>query len=262
MDNTKKIKSRRNKTLFLSAGLPIGVLTSIILLLLNGNPIFSLLFGFAGFLVMGFVLFVLTLLFVGVPRSKWVVTVIQFIFLPIISILYGIAFLAVQYIPQGQWQEIEPPPERAVRFVESSNPSVFGSTINIETSSGKIYSYDCVTYEECTWSEGFKTIQEDTYEKCRQQTNLPKSPIPLFLALDTYRAAGCGPDYMIVVEYLLRDDGQIYMWSSFSSAYSTLLGLFLFAVIGFLAGFSSSITTLLLRKKIHKSHDDSFQPKE
>jgi len=241
-------------SLFLAAGITLVLPTLALLFLEYPGLIYKLVTGLLIDILVSFCLMLLASLFLRFPPSAWWMTILHFILLSVIgAFLVGAGFLGVMIAPEQGWKALPAPPERASRFLSDSKLSIFGSTMYIQSISGKSFAFECVTYQGCDWSEAGSTASTsnamDALEAC--PPSIKPAPLltpPLLVKpVDILQSRSCGPDFDIQNKYVLLGDGRILMSSRFWSVNEVIFGLPTFVVSGLLGGIATSITTLVIR---------------
>jgi len=139
--STKKDKTRK---LALSTGISLFVCIGGDLFLGYGDLVYAIFVGLLSVIIIGPILMITRIPFLRVPRTKWWVTAGSYLLHPLLGIiLCGSAGLLHTKIPMGAWVPTEPAPEKPARFVVSPALNIFGGSINIETESGNLYTYEC-----------------------------------------------------------------------------------------------------------------------
>ena len=232
--------------------------TALVLLFMYGNILHAISMGLICALTVGLILFLEALFFNRFSPSAWLITLGQFIFLPVTGLfLTGLAFWPVSLAPQSSYTEIESTPEIAINFVQSSQQNIFGSKIAVQTTSGKTYVYECVTYEGCSWTQStLPTSQPDSNNSfvlgdCPSEVEpiafIP--PLAPFGIIDNLSIRSCGPDSEIQSRYVLLKDGKIFRWGRYWSVYEPIVGIPAFGLIGVITGISTAITTFISRRR-------------
>jgi len=158
---------------------------------------------------------------------------------------------AAEKLPQGEWNELPPPPEPLARFVANTPINYFGGEIYAETAAGTLYALVCD--ETCDW------VKQDAlppppdaesywsgtcmagYETPDPEMLKPRAPGTI---VDRYETRYCGPDYFLDTFFLLLDDGTVWTWGKTDSAYGRLTATFASGFIGLIAGLIAGIVVV------------------
>lgn len=249
---------KKFKTLIITSTLPTLIGTALFLIFFYSDIVNGFGVGLVCTLVVGLILLLEALFFSRFSPAAWGITIIQFITLPITGLLItGFAFWPATFAPYGAYTQLEPPPETPTNFVHGSTQNIFGGRIFVQTASGQIYFYDCITYQGCTWEQETPSNSQPDSDASNYLNYCPPNleviplvpPISPVGVKDRIFIRSCGPDYEIQARYILLKNGKIYGWSRYWNPMDVLLGIPVFGLIGFISGLSTAIATLSRRKK-------------
>lgn len=171
----------------------------------------------------------------------------------ILAVSWGITILAItlyNLLPEGDWRELEKPPERLTQFVTNTPLHFFGGEIYASTADGTLYATTC-DGDVCGWEK--KEVLPPPADKSSYWSGFcvdDSKPKGIILkpstpgnVIDSYETRYCGPDYVNNIFFILLDDGSVWVWNKFDSAYAmylyekrytvgTILGLVLGGLIG------------------------------
>ena len=167
-------------------------------------------------------------------------------------ILGPVLFFAVDQLPHGQWWQLASPPEKAVRFVGQSAFNFWGGSIYVETESGNYYSHTCDSENPCFWAEEEAPPgeSEENFWSC-QPGNFRSVATPIVwfgTVVDTFEVQMCGADYTDQINFVLLDDGAIWVWNNFSSMFDLWLYP-IWSIVGSIAGLAGYIAYKVGSKK-------------
>ncbi len=125
------------------------------------------------------------------------------------------SYIGLNKLPHGQWEQIISPPEKPVRFLGQSAFNFWGGSIYIVSENGNIYSYTCDSENPCNWSKS-ETPPSEPKESSLSCSAGDKGshPTPLKLfkkVVDAYEVNICGPDYTNQINFIMLDDGTIFI---------------------------------------------------
>lgn len=243
--------TKKTKALFLAAGIPTLIGTGFLEFLRFGDVFATVLVSLVAVLLVGFSLFFIAIGFTRFDRKALGITILHFLLLPVAGIiLTGAYYFAAQYAPIGQWVEVITPPEQIEQFLPSSDPTIFGYSLFVKGKSGTIYSYDCVTYEECTWIQSeYEINEQNSYKDSDSVLKNRLMPVPPGRFVESQQNFSRGPDYETGVTFIRLVDGRIFYWTQFWSVYDVLFFLFGFSITGLITGIILSVTVFILRSK-------------
>jgi hypothetical protein len=171
------------------------------------------------------------------------------------GLILGIGTLiGLEILPHGQWEQIISSPEKPVRFLGQSAFNFWGGSIYIESENGNIYSYKCDSANPCSWTkEGTPpgTPEKNVWSCRAEYVGSHMTPLMLFKkVVDSYQVNICGADYTNQINFLLLDDGTIWVWNNFSSSiYDLMYALPVWLIVSSVAGFLSYIVWLIQTKQ-------------
>lgn len=163
----------------------------------------------------------------------------------------GYAMFGLPHTPPASWLAVEPPPETIVKFVDTpfENDQIW--TFRAESEHNNRYVYVC-GLGRCSWYAEDSFLENDwgelsfNFAECQklianEQVSRPKQP---FNTIDTHLVRSCGADVQITEHLALTENGTIWQWTQFSSAYTglgLLYGLFLAVILIFVASMVMSL---------------------
>jgi uncharacterized protein len=168
------------------------------------------------------------------------------------------AMLEMPATPSGRWRAVEPAPEPVAELIDSPYADYWTSTLRVRSADDNVFVYACQAEQGCRWQteEVFaaRDLTADSYYQCGHQGNIsgtapPRKPRGV---IASHVEILCGADYTIALHYVLTEDGTVWHWTSFWSAYGALGLLFFtmaFSVIGGLVG--STVIVFGQRKHRH-----------
>jgi hypothetical protein len=259
------------KKLFLAAGIPAFLGTTLLELFLYRDVVAAFLVGSLAFLLIGFCLSLLSLGFTRSPRSKWGITILHYLLIPILSIILTVLFLIpADDIPVGYWQEIQSPPEEIDHFIRTDQPFHIGVSLFVQAKSGKVYSYDCIGYRDspgCGWELAADPYVDEAYcgnpENVQPDTHL----IPLFpgKVIEQVHTICNDFEFTQYVTYIRLRNGRIYYWGRQANPMAYIYFIVGFALVGLIVGLSTSIAIYSLRppRKTPKTpQSEVIEPRE
>lgn len=249
---------RRDLAVFLTPMLIILILTPFYLLQ-SDNSVYAILVAVASGIILSSILGFTAHFFLRYGPSERGLTLVHFIFLPILGIILmcaGVIF--VLNVPQGKWHTLPPPPERAIKILPS-DATWYSVNISIRSVSGREFTIVCKGYQkDCEWSEiqpgsSLTISQEDDSCDLDLLSGFKKSP-PIFeRIIDIYQKCFRGVESSAYMKVVILEGGSIQLWTYFEGV-DTLFNVAAFAFIGFIAGLATSITTIVLRVRRKKSY--------
>jgi hypothetical protein len=236
--------------LFIASYITSAICLSLFELSIRGNILSILLVGLVGSAILAIFVTLLTFGFTFAKRRVWWITLVQFLFIPLICglIAFPLSYL-VQRLPTGSWVQIPSPPEPIDRFLKTGDSSIFGANLLVQSTSGNVYSYDCVTYGNCEWSlsSANGNIEGDSF--CRDTSKLygALTPLPPGKVIEKYQIVGCGFDYETSVTFIHLADGRLFFWTSFWNVYDTIWSMLSCVIGGLVTGLVTTIVSIFMR---------------
>jgi hypothetical protein len=234
--------------MYLASGIPFGLIVGLASSGLFFESITSsIIIGILAFIIFGLVQATIASLF---SRSVHVSGCSFFILagiLCLVGLLSGVlSFWVMSIIPQGQWYQLDSPPEKAVEIIDNSASNHWNGNIYVRTISNKILFYDCSIGTSCQWVEVNSIPTESgedkgfpTYAPCFWVRYYPTPSIP-GKVVSSQKYYVVGGEATEQLNYVLLEDGSIWEWVRVSNGLVTLVFPPLLGFIGMLIGFFSS----------------------
>ena len=163
-----------------------------------------------GGFIFGFILAVASWLFSrrGLLSRHFVVFAVM---LGIVGLIASVlVFGQVNRLPHGGWTQLPSAPDTPTEFVGHSPFTFWGGAIYVRTKSGDIYSFDCPMESPCLWEKEALAADLDLdSEEGDLSLNAPRPPGRVIDSLDVLHV---GVDYRDETQYVLLDDGSIWVW--------------------------------------------------
>lgn len=173
--------------------------------------------------------------------------------LSVAGLILGTLLLRQVYqIPHGNWTQLQSPPEKPVKFLANSPFDIWGGTIYVETDRGNIFSHTCDEENPCYWKEEESVPKQpaETFWTCppnhKGEFQTPPAPGRV---LDSREVNVCGVDYGIQINFILLDNGTIWVWNKFSSAIEATSRFLTQSVLSFGIGFLGAFALLVGKAK-------------
>lgn len=153
-----------------------------------------------------------------------------------------------------EWKPLEPPPEKATEILAAGAGSGDSWAVYVKTTNQKVYS---CSYEIC-WIE--KTVVPEDL-RANPPCDPPvyfEVPSPPGQVVDSREAQACNSEAGYQVNFVVLEDGSVWRWQHYTTAFSLLERLFVSTICGSILGLSGGLGVtvfILLRNKRKK--DDS-----
>ncbi len=165
----------------------------------------------------------------------------------VVGLIMGIAaFFAMLYVPRGDWQKLPQPPEKITQFAGSGSNNLNRQAVYARSADGKLYKLSCTNTSSCSWAEissipdSSEAIIPNNTCPAGQGSRYP-TPYPPGKVAASYQADVCGAEFTNQYNYIILQDGSLWMWKRSSNNYEPISGLPLFATVGLVLGTACSL---------------------
>ena len=250
--------------IFLISGISAGLVAGVFAYFVTRELISSLGSGLIPGLIFGASVSALTVLYTKyTPYSGG-----SFLFLSILAIILGI-LLSFAYIfieisfPYGGWKLFEAPPETPIEFVGDIHTEISEDLLIVKSDKENLFLYSCVSNRvDCGWKR-IDEFSEEALSEGRCFSPLPEYIHPLYpgKVLAKKILDGCGADSAIQYQYILLEDGSIWVWEKHISGMYIALLHELWLWIGPAIALIGTTSTLLNKEPYWRSKkSDQRQP--
>lgn len=161
--------------------------------------------------------------------------------LPLVGLGLGFVFAeGFLNLPLGYWQELEAAPQPVVTLIDNVEVNSRGDTLFVKLKDAQIYAYNCpLAQSKCIWLHIDQPPKPGSFSffHCGLLHSV-REPTPLLTGEVSQHVVfgDCGGGVSRVDHFVLMQDGSIWHWAHWESAYDILLFAPLVLVAGLIAG--------------------------